>query len=282
MPFIETNELPPDPAVRIFFSGLMIIQPSNDGESCEVFVNRAALDHCLSIEVRLKRPIGPDIVLMRQFGPLSFIPPANLEPLRHGFQIISDDPKGLRSYCGPALASGEDSFGLAINLKEDPFNHSQPLQVDPKGGRPSIELNDGIFYTAEKTSEKLQIKLDKGGLELKAALQPFASLIGANVYLDEGATLQLRWFELGTPNVLELTKPEEGFSFEIYILNDPLYIDEEAAEVHDEFKEYYKILSPVPDQDQFMLDVIRLEEEGPSKGTARTPCMSVVLNAPTG
>lgn len=285
MPFGEAKELPQNPAVRIFFTGQMIIRPDADGQTCEVFVNRSAPNHQLSVEVREKRAGKPDAILMRHFGPLAFVTPPEDEPI-HGLFILAESPEGVKMYTGGPTAEGEEALSLAINLKSEQFHKGQAIEIDTDGGRPSILLNDGIFYTADKTSSKLNIKLKKGAAEV-GPLDPFASLIGANIYLEGQDVLRVRWRQNGLPEVLELKKPEEGSNYEIYIINDPLYEDWEKGEVHDEFREYYKILqilpsaptdmpTAVPTESRFSLDVQPKDEK--DKGTTRTPCMTVLLN----
>ena len=72
MPFTPEHSLRPDPTVRVFFSGLLIIDPADDARHCEVFVNHSAPKHHLTIEVRRKRPRRPDELMMRPVGPLAF------------------------------------------------------------------------------------------------------------------------------------------------------------------------------------------------------------------
>jgi hypothetical protein len=98
--------------------------------------------------------------------------------------------------------------------------------------------------------------------------------------LDEAESLLLQWFELGTPNVLEMKKATQFKEYEIYIMNDPLYIDDDSPEVHDEFKEYYKILTPVPTANQLALKVTKKPNASGDKGTLKNPCMSVILARP--
>lgn len=285
MPFGEATELPKNPSVRIFLTGQMIIRPDAAGQTCEVFVNRSAPNHQLSVEIREKRAGRPDAILMRHFGPLAFVTPPEDAPI-HGLFILAESPAGVKMYTGAPTAEGEESLGLAIDLKAEQFHKDQPIAIDVAGGRPSILLNDGIFYTADKTSSKLNIKLKKGAAEVKE-LDPFASLIGANIYLEGEDVLRVRWRQNGLPEVLELKKPGEGSSYEIYIINDPLYEDTEKGELHDEFSEYYKILqllpaapvdmpTPVPNESRFSLDV--KPKDAKDRGTTRTPCMAVLLN----
>lgn len=274
MPFKTTDTLPENPAVTIFLSGLMIIQPDAQGQTCEVFVNRAALDHELSVEVREKRIGKPDVIWMRHFGPFDFL--SSEEP-SFGLQFIAGSPKGLGMYTGAPGPQGEETLELALDLASHQFHHDISLEVDPKGGRPSIFFNDGTFYTAEKTSEDLTIKLKKGNAALPD-LDSFANLIGVSISLKGEDRLAVRWRQMGLPQVLELGEPPEGSSYEIYILNDPLYVDPQEAIKHDEFAEYYKILPSIPTNDQFALEVEIPEPVEGERGTPRTLCMCVLIN----
>lgn len=275
MPFRPKTELLPNPSVRIFFTGIMIIQPDENGDMCEVFVNRAALDHHVSIEVREKRIGKPDVVMLRCPVPLAFI--ADKVKALHGLIIESIPPKGVEKYMGTLMQGGEDTLALAIDLNDPMYHGAQPIEVDVSGGRPSISLNAGIFYTADKTPEGLIVRLKKGNAASKN-LEPFANLIGANVYLEGKESLQITWLEMGLPRTLTLEKPKDGNSYEIYILNEPYYVPDKVDNTHDEFKEYYKILSPVPDDEQIKFEVEIPEElEHELKGTPRTLCMCLIM-----
>lgn len=286
MPFNPTPDLPRNPAVRIFFSGLLILEPSADSQSCEVFVHRSAPNHHLTIEVRRKEKGRPDQIMMRHVGPLSLAPSRDGGPLRHGMFIqVAAGAAGVRRYDGPATAEGE-SFDLAIDLADAKLHGpsggpssgpgNDPLAVDPLGGLPSIFINDGVFYAAAKTRPDLKTKLKKGGRVIEE-LPPFASLIGTNIYLQDGGEVLVQWRQQGRPETLKLPKPkpeEQDVSYEIYIVNDPLFeTNDPSVPVHDEFKEYYKILS-VPSDEQFRLE-FELPPAATSRGSTRTPCMPV-------
>lgn len=282
MPFTPTGDLPENPAVRIFFSGLMILEPTADGKSCEVFVHRSAPAHHLTIEVRRKRASFPDEIMMRHVGPLTFGVTLSEDPDArpiHGFFIhkVTDGEKGVRRYnpVEPPQQGMPESLGLAIDMEGAQFHNGSVGPVDELGGRPSIFLDDGTFYTAAKTRPELEIKLKKNGAP-DQPLAPFASLIGANIYLDDNSSAVLRFRHQGRFETLELTNPAPGVSYEIYIVNDPLYEnDSEDEPKHDEFKEYYKILPDVPTSEQFRLDSSTPPQA--ERGTTKAPCMSVLI-----
>ncbi|HEX2268497.1 MAG TPA: hypothetical protein VHH35_03140 [Pyrinomonadaceae bacterium] len=275
-----TPNLDPRPDVRIFFSGLMILAPSANSQSCEVFVHRSAPNHQLTIEVREKQAKGPDLIKMRHVGPLPYAlsPPAfDEDPPIHGMSIaVETNPKGIRAYNGNPTTEGE-SLNLAINLDGEDFHNGAIGKIDMLSGRPSILLNDAVLYTADKTSSELTIDLKRNGQQIRS-LEPFASLIGGNIYLDNGDSVRVKWMAQGMLEELKLNKPANGSSYEIYIVNDPLYeSDALFIPAHDEFKEYYKLLPEVALQDQFRLDVKLPAGANPPRGSTKTPCMSVII-----
>jgi hypothetical protein len=78
-----------------------------------------------------------------------------------------------------------------------------------------------------------------------------------------------------------LTKPEhEGTYYEVYVINDPLYEDEDEPKSHDELAEYYKVLPTVPTGDRFKMEVEFPQPVPHDKGTSKTPCMPVVISGP--
>jgi hypothetical protein len=285
MPFAPFGELPADPTVRIFFSGLLILQPSPDMRICEVFVNRSAPDHQLTIEIRKKRPGKPDFIMMRHVGPLAFaLPPPGAPPAAlpiHGFVIqVSPNSGSVKMYNPGSPSTEGQGLDLAIDLQSPQFHDGNVGAVDPLGGQPSILLDDGIFYTADTTSPAVTTVIKRGGNDV-GTLNSFASLIGANLYLDENGTASVRWVHQGRLEGILLKRPdpatEPGASYEIYIVNDPLYeTDSPAAPVHDEFREYYKILPAVFTQDQFQLVFNTVSPVPPSRGSTKKPCMSVI------
>lgn len=272
MPFTQVQAMPNKaPTVRIFLTGQLLLQPSAESDSCEVFVNRSAPNHHLTVEVREKRDGQPDAILMRHHGPLAF---RNMTPAVDGMLIARDPAGSVSMYTGKPSKYGE-ALTSAIDLRGEGFHPSNDLSVDLDSTRPSIMILDGIFHTAAKTSDKLKMKLTKG--KDQRDLPSFTSLIGANVYLEDGEFLNLSWRDMGIKKTLALTKSEDGATYEIYIINDPLFESPETAKAHDELAEYYKVLPTVPTGERLKLDVTFPEPLGQAKGTTKTPCMPVVI-----
>jgi hypothetical protein len=297
MPFTSVTELPEHPDVRVFFTGLLVIDPNPKAESeegepnplentCEVFVHRSAPDHRLTIEVRRKRAGRPDIILMRHIGQLDFTPPPESAAPRFGMFIQANkNPKGIRRYepADPSNTSSEgEGLSLAIDIEGLPHQEKNVGEIDPQAGRPSILFNDGVFYTAAKTSEDLVVGLKKDGVVVVPKLPPFATVIGANIYLDDDASATdlvkssviVGWVQQGLTHTLQLTKPkEEGLSYEIYIVNEPLH-EAEGLQLppHDELQEYFKIFPKA--EERFALEPHRATPG--ERGSTTTPCMPVI------
>ena len=299
MPFTPVPEFPNQdpPTVRIFLTGQLMLQPDAESKSCEVFVNRSAPNHQLTVEVREKRPGQPDAILMRHHGPLEF---RQTEPPVEGLlikRIAFSEAEGefvpagsLGMYTGAPTPFGE-ALSLAIDLRGEGFHPSNEMRVDFDSARPSILIKDGIFNTAFKfAAENIKVKLtrdrrlpDESIITETRPLEPFASLIGANIYLNEGEVLVMNWRELGLSRTLSLTKPKPnaaGTTYEVYIINDPLYEDEEEPKGHDELAQYYKVLPSVSTDDRFKMEVEFIQPVASDKGTSKSPCMPVVVGGP--
>lgn len=272
MTFTPVFTLDPNPVVRVLFSGLSIIKPEANGSTCEAFVHRTALDHVASIEIRLKRPNQNDVVIAR-IGPLEFAVTAPGAPaINHGFLLVTTQAEGIRGYDGSPTAEGQSLLHLgAIDL----FNlHRGKTAVDAPVGRPSIFMNDAVFYSAEMTDPELIIDLYRNGVKV-GPMTPFASLIGANIYNPTTAT----WREHGNVRTIKLNPLPNGAHYEIYVINDPLFQPPllPGEQPHDELQEYYKLLSQVPQGEQFHMVFVHIPVD--DRGSTRTPCMTVIDNS---
>jgi len=270
MVFEPSTVLPPNPTVKIFFTGLLILEPLAD-KTCQTFVHNGSPQHELLVEVRRKRPDNPDVVMMRAPGPLKFT--GGHTPPKHGLLIrtVGTAQKGVKAYTGPITDEGQ-KLSESLNLSE--ILDVSPGNVDTIGGRPSILIDDGIFYTAQVVP--IHFKLNKRDGTKTIEFHEMGTIIGANIYLTAaGQTVNLRWRQPGGDVNLDLEfKPET--TYEIYINNEPLFEDEAAAgPFHDEFVEYFKILPDVETDEQYTMEFI---PPLPDRGSSRTPCASVLLN----
>jgi hypothetical protein len=275
MPFTPVNDLPPNPHVRIFFIGQLILEPLIGAKGCEVYINRSASEHSFSIEVRGKRPNQPDEVLMRHSGPLQFAPAQDDLPPRHGMFIgIVDSPPdtqlNVTSYNGRIPSPEGEELDLALNMQS--IHDVACGAVDSIAGRPSILIRRATFYTADTYPAGAKLQKRRPG-SLPKPQSKFAAIIGANIYITGKERVELIWRSNGQPRQW-LLETIPNYTYEIYINHEPLYQDD-ADPAHDEFQEFYKILPAIPDYEQFVLITPPPE---PDRGSLRTPCMSVLLD----
>lgn len=279
MPFNPIGDLPNNPDARIFLVGQMILEPLIGARGCEVFVNRSAADHYFSMEVRKKKQNKPDELVMRHFGPVPFIPPPATAPPgvppQNGIRIgvLPQLTPSVAAYNGANASTEGESLDLALNLKT--IHQGVPTgPVEPVGGRPSIIIEQGTFYTADTYPAGSSLKKKTPG-SVAMPLGRFAGVIGVNIYLtNPQQRVAITWRPDGREVVLRLDRAANQ-THEIYISNDPIFQDDNvtAPFKHEEFSEYYKILPGVPKNEQF-----ELITPPPSLGSLRTPCMSVLLS----
>jgi hypothetical protein len=309
MPFTPISTLPNDPTnpldrplVRIFFSGQLILTPTSPmppgDRNCEVLVNRSAINHQFSVEVRQKRPKHPDVLVARHFVPLV---PADTQlstsasPLDHGMLIgvvsgagPGTEPRGVKGYNGATTLEGSN-LAEAMSLTELHVPPLPPadLTIDKDAGRPSILLNDATLYTAERSVGQFDIVKDGG---MPQMLRTFASLIGANIYPTSKQVVVMQWKQDGKLVTLTFVPPppapppDELFSYEVYVSNDPLFdpgaLVDNAPITHDELKEYYRMHPGVPFRERFALrrptTAPPVPPPTPSRGSPRIPCMPLL------
>lgn len=308
MPFQSTTIMPPDPPIRIFFHGLIVVR-SDDCQSCLIELLRDANKHKLSIEVRLKRRGKPDLILWRHLDKLSGKDPA----LRIAVTNPVDKPSvskyvpisGLNPFVTDPTDENEQDFGWILNLSSKDY-HARPtsehyevkpnLGVKLSGTRPGAVIKGGhcILYAASLVrSENTTMIVTQGEFgqdprELKA----LAGLVGANLYFDDGRTVTITCEGIDGDLILEKLPLECEASYEIYIENTPLFEKSPPNDRHDELEEYYKVIRKggndgrdIPTDEQFRLKFTALGGELPCSvkgdpivGSARIPCMSVVID----
>jgi hypothetical protein len=268
---MTSNTLPPNPFVRIFFVGLNILAPAAN-RTCQTFVHNVSDDHHLLIEVRRKRPGKPDQIAMRRFGPLTVVDIDDSET--HGFLIevqgVPPANRGVKAYNGTTASNEGSSLFDAFRLEGDILDVS-PGEVD-EGGLPSILIDHGIFYTADKQVRGATFHKNSGG-EKRRGETP--TILAANIYRP-ATSVRLIWQE-DEEDVQMTLEPSANFIHEIYVINEPFFDNESPdSPKHDEFVRYFEILPDVPEQEQFTLELAELPDS--ERGTTRNPCMSILYS----
>jgi hypothetical protein len=297
MAFNITAELPPLPAVRILFHGLLIWAPDPlNNKHCHIGVHRGATDHYLTVEVRIKKPPAPDFIIMRHAGPLGFL--SNTDKSFPGMlmQVTDEDENVIETEVKKFIAPLRFERKAASNSHPNDYRwavdlgniHTNPVMTDSNVITPGITVAAGIIHTALKTPDDVIIKKVKNGFP-QDDFFPIAAIAGINVYLPPEQVLTLSFLKDGLIKKLPLqtAKPEE-VSYEIYIDNNPTYTEE----AHSEFKEYYKALPEVSASEQIDLEFhppeidrgpglgtprreLKFIDRGPGLGTPRIACMPV-------
>jgi hypothetical protein len=155
--------------------------------------------------------------------------------------------------------------------------------MDRAVATPGIQMNDGIFFTADVTdSSEVTIKRTRGG-DIKQ-LDRIGTIIAAIVTPQSGDVV-LDWG--GGEQALRLPRPvgtgagqdPAGTAYRVSVRNEPVAID--FVPTHDELERYYDLVHKsvgvsVPGNEQFRLEV-NLHKIGP-RNTDRIPCMPVLLD----
>ncbi|HEY6232586.1 MAG TPA: hypothetical protein VIW64_15085 [Pyrinomonadaceae bacterium] len=275
MPFKPVQTFPQgDPDVQLFFHGLLMLCPDTNGNQCRIGVHRLSVEHKLSIDVRAKGTELPDPPLLRLSGPLDSMgltvavePETNagvsmFVPTAEPFDRNADnDPRDFR---------------WTIDLEQlDPAQ--PPMILDQSGISPGIVLKDGMFFTARITDPaKLEVKLTEQGAAA-TGLNRVARIIGANIYLNDGQKVVLRWFADGKKQELNLPKSDEGLSYLIYMDNSPSLMPT-GKPTHSEFVEYARVVTNATDRTRrFDIDFnpIGLHQVN----TDAAPCIGTVVGS---
>lgn len=262
------------PDVQMFFHGLLMLLPDIGGSQCQIGVHRLSVQHKLSVEVRVKGTEQPDPPLLRLAGSLD----------SQGLSIAIDPPtgNGISKFVGGQgefdrldETNAERDFRWSIDLQKlDPL---QPrITIEQSGISPGIVIKDGLFYTARRTNpDNVAVQLTNPGNPV-TPLNRVARIIGANIYLDAGERVILKWFGEGKNQTLALPKARPDHPALIYFDNSPSLMPSDKPD-HSEFVEYFKVVTNATDVTRRFdldFDLVGLNLHG----TDRAPCVSVVVD----
>ncbi len=263
MPF-QTTTTPPDPNpdVQIFFDGLLLLTPANDG--CFVGVHNKSLPS----------PARPHVFLFMvrasgQRDPIAFFS----GKLTKRLTILIDDKNAKVSKFVPATADPQD-FSSSIDLKKIlPASNPQP---DPLHINPGVFINEGVLYAAGITSPGSALLRRSG--QLDQPLDSLANPIAANISFN-GRTLELKWNDGINDQTLTLPRPNTNEKYEIIISNrenpEPP-VPAPGTTACGDFQDHFEVINGVNPQDRFNICFIIPKISGPD--TTRVPCMSVVID----
>jgi hypothetical protein len=285
MPFTPVNTLPPSPLLTLYFKGLLVIQHLNDN-LCEIGVHHDRLTtdpnkhHILKMNLQINLPGGGTIKTPIHAGPLErdhfniHVPRA----IKPGVHAYHEKPEFSRN---TGTDNGRD-LRWAINLEGDEFHREVLKKVLPEI-QPSVMVDSGVFYTAERTDQNtVIIHRRRTGSYLMSSI---AGVVGVAIDVVPGYGVEISWYKGGNRT---LSLPRQGdpasTTYELTISNRPLA---DQTVDSDELAHYYEVLtemsgSSIPDDEKWHLD-IELESDFFEKGanifkTDEIPCMPVLLD----
>lgn len=273
MPFKPETTFPQgNPDVQLFFHGLLMLCPDTEGNQCRIGVHRLSVEHKLSIDVRAKGTELPDPPLLRLSGPL--------DSTGLTIAVKPETNAGVSMFVQSAEAFDRNAandlrdFRWAIDIEQlDPAQ--PPMILDQSGISPGIVIKNGIFFTARITDPaKLEVRLTEQNAAA-ISLNRVARIIGANIYLNNGEKVVLKWFADGKDQTLDLPKSDQGLTYLIYIDNSPSLMPT-GKPLHSEFVEYAKVVTNATERTKrFDIDFNPIGNH--PVNTDAAPCIATVV-----
>ena len=263
----------PSPLVEMLFRGLIIITPGAVNTSL-IWIHTAPDDHFLIVEIRGKSRRMGDFLILRHTGPITN------PPLTVAFDQGSAGVFAFKPHPRPfdrKTASDRRDLGWTIDLEHAEF-HGAALAI--AAGTPvSIQMSDGVFFTADVTDERnLDVGRKRGSADY-VALRQISTVVCANISPPAGASVVLdRAGVSGWPITLPRAGDDADTRYRVSIRNDPPVIDFQPS--HDELERYYELVKMsgggnIPPRDRFELDVRPRRTGG--RSTDEIPCMPIML-----
>lgn len=249
MPFDPTTQINPNPDVKIFFEGLVMLVPGQDAKSkrCDVYVINHSSEHELSVDVSVDQP-QPNFPFLR----------LGSKVLRSGLEISTKTPAGVTKYVpnGGTSVPGAYGFDEAID-----FNLLHPgVKPDPTGAHSGVlKIRDGVLYTVTQRDKDARLERQT---ECRNCV-PLSLILGASIDLG-GKKLVLDWGE----DSLELPRAEDpaGTKYFIWINNS-----RPVPATTNDFQHLYHGISPVATPDKFRLVFKHCGD--PLETSPRVPCI---------
>ena len=269
MPFTTARRYPTSPLLSVYFSGLLIIKPNNDGTSCNIGVHHEPR-HKLKVFLKINRPNEPAIRKILQLGPLA-----------RDFQILNSSQTGVfafkpvDNFNRNLAVDDRRDLRWSVNLENSEFNN-EPFALVPGSASPGITINSGVFSTAERTDEtSVNIVKSRQGLNA-TPVNSIASVIEARIELTGADHIFLVPNNL-PPVLLPRSEDLLGTTYELEISNEP---PDDFADL-DELDHYYEVLTkengdPITDDEKWHLSVAQAVVDSDAKSD-EIPCMPIVL-----
>jgi hypothetical protein len=285
MPVETCNRLPESPQVKVFMTGLFILQFDPKSTHCYVNIHKPAPSHLFSFVVKAKQVGYPDWTLFRHYGDLDEeiriqVTGATMSAVcKHQYGEVFNREK----------PTSEQEKDLRWMLDFSYLHPMKKLTLDLRRLGPGIHINSGVFYTARRTDPKrVQVlktrQMQTGAEELD--LHSIPCLIGVNINLNANEYV---YIIRGDERVIRLpNRSSEGITYEIYIENDPEspYHRHEVAPARrsnqrgadrriSHFRKYYQVIRGVSGAEEFEIEyepLVMLKDDEKTS-TPDVPCM---------
>jgi hypothetical protein len=277
-PFQPAAQLKTRPKVSIEFAGQMLLQPGEDDteqiRTCEIGVNRFALNHVLHVLLVVDQPNFPPTVVPLLRGPLTdnfFIRmgpnPGSFQP--GNFRVFAPIDPFVRA---ADTNNSQLDYRWALNIRTPEIG--LPGVKRNRGAEPIVKLTTGTLFSPKLTRVGLEPRLERNMSE-PIRLFRIAPELAASIDLPEGMKVLLDWHDLGDP-VHEVLPREGDHADTIYtisFINDP----PPNSPIHEELALYYRVLqrdgNPIPPNERWSLVY------GGAIGTDKIPCLPLIINS---
>lgn len=273
MAFQTTNTQPVTNApVTLTFSGLIVLKPGEENNTCEIGVHQFTHDHLFQVMLIANRPGRPPSVTRLLTGPL--MTPVSIglagggNPQAADFKVFAlndlDFDRGAGTNDNGGTNDSKD-FRWAINIKT-----FHPTAEINGGVQPLITLKTGVLYVPNLSNGTLAPRLVRGE-EPHVDLHQIAEDLAVSIVPPAGTQVEFQWQDLGETRSMTLppTGGDATITYTVAFINEPANM---SAEAHDELSLYYRIVDAVPEETRFVLAF----NEG--AGSDVIPCMPVTKN----
>lgn len=182
-PGLRNFDLLSTESVKLIFSGLMAFTPGA-GQCVVGFHNRENTKHRHHLRIKIFRKEGDSCSLMEPEIHVS--PQTNLK-----LEVSMPDVLNVHYFQPPELPDGsrhDNDFRWVPNLEGIDW-YNRPLTKRSGAYSPTMVIDNGLFYTLQKTASTFRRQTEDGSHVLDVG--SVANYIGTNIYLKAGGSVKL-------------------------------------------------------------------------------------------
>jgi hypothetical protein len=195
--------------IRITFEGMMILFVDDGRRYCDVGLLKYAPNHVASVLITKIPEVGaPETILHVHDADLESQVWLDIQKREPSISLFQDNTVGFKR----ATDDGNPKdFRWALDFEGHEMYDSN-VTLDPAGFKSILRINDGTFYTQQKSDNTLAIK--RGSAPGENVLGKVAVRLRADIAL---ARLEVAYFSNGANGVPVLLKPEATTNYGIYV-----------------------------------------------------------------